>query len=66
MGQNMHPNVAQKELKVTTFRAEAGAELARGCESTAGADPRAPPGRGDAGTLWLTRRAKMAPGTLAR
>lgn len=65
MGQNMQPSVAQKEPKVKTFRAEVGAELARGCESTAGADPRAPPGRGDAGTPWLTRRAKMAPGTLA-
>lgn len=67
MGQNMQPSVAQKELKVTTFRAEAGAELARGVsggESTARADLRAPPGRGDAGTLWLTRRAKVAPGTL--
>lgn len=30
MGQNMQPSVAQKELKVMTYRAEAGAELARG------------------------------------
>ena len=35
MGQNMQPSVAQKEPKVKTFRAEVGAELARGCESTA-------------------------------